>query len=493
MAELAGRPPSARAAAAAASRLDDLNAEIRAGGGRGHRPAGAAHPDVTARDGRRGAPLWRLVDFVDGIGDARPSGSRGGVGGRGHPRRLGDAGRRAAVRGTARRPPSLRRTRSPAGLADVLRPAATRGPAAAPCPNRSSPRCSRRSGSAISGAGLGGHGRPVPRRCADRRLAQADRRVHRARRPRGRRGSAQRPARRVGASESELAQLGRAEQGIAERRARTRARSAGLPGDTGLRQAHAAVRALRTTATAGQTPGRRARTRRDARPQAAELRADRCGRRLHGTRACRRGRAAVEVRAALATVPPRPRRARGPPCGGRRREPRTAENRGPRRGRVSRSPTSRNSRTAEQESAAAAERHADPAGTVGAAVAELERQLREIADLLSVQQSEKNATGDRGRAAIDARGKATGQRGAARRTAEGASPAAAAAAESLRRFAATGLLAVALPELGRTRRRTTPWAPDPAMRLARRVSDDLADVDDSDSAWERVQRGSARS
>jgi hypothetical protein len=34
-----------------------------------------------------------------------------------------------------------------------------------------------------------------------------------------------------------------------------------------------------------------------------------------------------------------------------------------------------------------------------------------------------------------------------------------------------------------------PWAPDPAVRTARRVNDALADVDAEDADWERVQRG----
>jgi uncharacterized protein (TIGR02680 family) len=59
------------------------------------------------------------------------------------------------------------------------------------------------------------------------------------------------------------------------------------------------------------------------------------------------------------------------------------------------------------------------------------------------------------------------------------------AAGELRRFAATGLLAVACdteipdPE--------SPWAADPAVRLARRVEQALADVDDGDDAWSRIQ------
>jgi uncharacterized protein (TIGR02680 family) len=60
------------------------------------------------------------------------------------------------------------------------------------------------------------------------------------------------------------------------------------------------------------------------------------------------------------------------------------------------------------------------------------------------------------------------------------------ATAAFQRFAATGLLATAqreldLPDL------STPWAPDPAVRLARRVEQALAEVDAHDAAWERVQ------
>ena len=76
MAELASDSAELRALQqAAASRLDDLNAEIaRLERGEDTVPPAPYTRDVTARDGRRGAPLWRLVDFADGIGDADRAG-----------------------------------------------------------------------------------------------------------------------------------------------------------------------------------------------------------------------------------------------------------------------------------------------------------------------------------------------------------------------------------------------------------------------------------
>jgi uncharacterized protein (TIGR02680 family) len=61
------------------------------------------------------------------------------------------------------------------------------------------------------------------------------------------------------------------------------------------------------------------------------------------------------------------------------------------------------------------------------------------------------------------------------------------ATTAFQRFAATGLLATAQPELDLPDF-SAPWAPDPAVRLARRVEQALAEVDAHDAAWERVQR-----
>jgi uncharacterized protein (TIGR02680 family) len=61
------------------------------------------------------------------------------------------------------------------------------------------------------------------------------------------------------------------------------------------------------------------------------------------------------------------------------------------------------------------------------------------------------------------------------------------ATAAFQRFAATGLLATARPELDLPDP-SAPWAPDPAVRLARRVEQALAEVESGDPAWERVQR-----
>jgi uncharacterized protein (TIGR02680 family) len=61
------------------------------------------------------------------------------------------------------------------------------------------------------------------------------------------------------------------------------------------------------------------------------------------------------------------------------------------------------------------------------------------------------------------------------------------AATAFQRFATTGLLLLAMPDLDLPDRATA-WAPDPTVRLARRVEQALAEVEADDTAWERVQR-----
>jgi uncharacterized protein (TIGR02680 family) len=57
----------------------------------------------------------------------------------------------------------------------------------------------------------------------------------------------------------------------------------------------------------------------------------------------------------------------------------------------------------------------------------------------------------------------------------------------MRRFAATGLLAVALPDLA-VPDPADSWAPDPTVRLARQIDQELGDTAIDDPSWDRVQR-----
>jgi uncharacterized protein (TIGR02680 family) len=139
------------------------------------------------------------------------------------------------------------------------------------------------------------------------------------------------------------------------------------------------------------------------------------------------------------------------------------------------------------DSAEAAARHETLAATVGAAVSELQRRLAEVADA----QRDNHRTQREVRGALDdareARGEAVGRHRQLKTDLEETVRERQEAVDALRRFADTGLLAVALPDL-ETPDPAQPWAPDPAVRLARTIEHDLEDTDDSDAAWDRVQK-----
>lgn len=139
---------------------------------------------------------------------------------------------------------------------------------------------------------------------------------------------------------------------------------------------------------------------------------------------------------------------------------------------------------AERDARAATEAFETLRDTVGAVVQELQRRLVEVTDLsLANSREQKDATGERERA-VAASGRADGLRQGATTELATAGGERTAAADSLRRFAGTGLLAVALPGLAVPES----WAPDPTVRLARQIDQELESVGADDPAWDRVQR-----
>ncbi|MFH8788915.1 TIGR02680 family protein [Streptomyces roseoverticillatus] len=143
---------------------------------------------------------------------------------------------------------------------------------------------------------------------------------------------------------------------------------------------------------------------------------------------------------------------------------------------------------AAREAAVADERHSTLRSTVGAAVAELERRLAETARSLSdcgtEQRRARELHTDADRRASRAEGRIEQlERGLAEAT-----DARAAAIAALQRFATTGLITVALPDLAVPPVTEGPWAATPAIALARSIETELSRTDDSDGAWERVQR-----
>ncbi|MFF4904054.1 TIGR02680 family protein [Streptomyces sp. NPDC001260] len=140
---------------------------------------------------------------------------------------------------------------------------------------------------------------------------------------------------------------------------------------------------------------------------------------------------------------------------------------------------------------AAEERHTTLRSTVGAAVAELERLLAVTAQELTAceheQRRRRQEHADAGRRV----GRAEGRIEQLEKDVEEAAASRGEAIAALQRFAATGLLTVALPEVVLPPLDEGGWAATPAVALARAVEAQLSGpsgTDDSDGAWERVQK-----
>jgi uncharacterized protein (TIGR02680 family) len=142
---------------------------------------------------------------------------------------------------------------------------------------------------------------------------------------------------------------------------------------------------------------------------------------------------------------------------------------------------------AEQQLAAAAERHATLQATAGAAIAELERRLGEVAGELTGNAATQRATEDQLGEAQRAGGAAEARSGELRQQLEAATGSRLEAGEALRRFATTGLIAVAVPEL-ELLDPDGEWNQTQALRLAREIEQALAADADEDARWQRLQR-----
>jgi hypothetical protein len=288
--------------------------------------------------------------------------------------------------------------------------------------------------------------------------------------------------------DEELAAVASGRERLAGRRGVLAAELAGGPDDEDLRRAHAAVAAL-----TGERDRLAVRT--DQARQglaAATTRADRAQEALTGgaaelglpadrTDLGRVGEALSGYRLALAGLWPALHAA----AEARRRDAEARED----AGLAERELAVRQEHAAEVQQRAAAldERYRTLAETVGAAVAELQRRLAEAAEQLrGNEQARRRADAQRVADAAD-RGRAEGRREELAAKLESATAERAAAAEAMRRFAATGLLTVALAEL-ELPGPEQPWAPNPTVRLARQIDRELADVPDDDPTWDRAQR-----
>jgi uncharacterized protein (TIGR02680 family) len=140
---------------------------------------------------------------------------------------------------------------------------------------------------------------------------------------------------------------------------------------------------------------------------------------------------------------------------------------------------------------AAAEEHRTLVETSGAAVEELYRRLDEVRRQIEEAQDAVKTTGARRDRALSEREQAEGRRRQLEDDIVEATALREEAITALRRFTTIGLLSAALPQL-ETPDVAEHWAPAPAVALARTLDSSLGDVDDSESAWDRVQQRVSR-
>ncbi|MCW2888826.1 MAG: hypothetical protein JWL58_5688 [Streptosporangiaceae bacterium] len=121
---------------------------------------------------------------------------------------------------------------------------------------------------------------------------------------------------------------------------------------------------------------------------------------------------------------------------------------------------------------------------IGTTVEELNRRLAAAKTRITQLKAESKELESRHRAAAERRAQAEGRKQQLDADLALESARRDLAVGEFQRFAATGLLAVAAADLEIPQ---TPWAPDPAVRLARRAEQALTEVPDDDETWRKVQ------
>ena len=142
---------------------------------------------------------------------------------------------------------------------------------------------------------------------------------------------------------------------------------------------------------------------------------------------------------------------------------------------------------AEDQLGAAAERRDTLQATAGAAIADLEQRLGEVAGALTANASAQHTTEERLGLAQRSAGAAEGRRGELGQQLATATDERLAAVDGLRRFATTGLIAVALPDVD-VLDPGEEWNVTQALRLAREVEQALSADPEEDTRWQRLQR-----
>ncbi|MFC5724455.1 TIGR02680 family protein [Streptomyces gamaensis] len=477
------------------SRLRDMEGELaalEAGGQRGPKAPHTRTPGL--REHVAGAPLWRLVDFREGLGDTERAGLEAALEASG----LLDAWvcPDGAVLDAEGHDVLLAPGNGPVpgpSLAEALRPAVDHGDAQAAAVGEET--VARLLTAVGLGAGSGADtwaaadGRFRVGALTGRWAKSCAEYVGEGAREEARRSRIAALHSELASLQEELAATADRTEAVAARRRALDAELAAVPDDAPLRQAYARVAAAADTV-------RRDRARRDGR--AAEL-ADAA--RAAEQAAAELGTTAADLglpadRAALAAVRQaltglalvladlwpvlRERDEAARQVGEERDEAEEA-------GRRAAEHALRAEESA-REATTADERHSTLRSTVGAAVAELQRRLAETTASLRACGAEQRRTREQ-RAEADRR--ASRAEGRIEQLEQGIAEAASARAEaiaSLQRFAGTGLIAVALPGLAVPSAGEGQWAATPAVTLARSIETELSGTDDSDGSWERVQR-----
>ncbi|MER6213683.1 TIGR02680 family protein [Streptomyces sp. NPDC001674] len=507
------RAHAARAHSAASARLADQAAEaarraselaaltgqvrqelaaLEAGGRRGPRPPSTRTPGL--RERLPGAPLWRLVDFHDGLPDHECAGLEAALEASGllDAWVLPDGSALAADGYDVLLSPATGPVAGPS-LAGLLRPAVDGGDArAAAVGQETVVRLLAAIGvGEDSGAGTwaGPDGRFRVGTLTGRWAKPVAEYVGEGAREAARRARIEALREQLGLLKRESDEVAARSEEVAARRRILDAELAGVPDESRLTRAHAQVAAAAESM-------RRARVRREERAAAlleAAGVAERAATELAetarelGLPADPQGLAEVRqahgsLAVALAALWPALRE-RGEAARQAAEERAEAVRAGEHMAELT-----LRAEEAGREAAAADERHATLRSTVGAAVAELERRLTETAEALRVCEADQRITRQRHGAADREASKAEGHIERLEKNLAEAAQTRAEAITGLQRFTATGLITVALPDLPVPTAGEGPWAATPAIALARAIESGLASADDSDGAWERVQR-----
>jgi uncharacterized protein (TIGR02680 family) len=139
------------------------------------------------------------------------------------------------------------------------------------------------------------------------------------------------------------------------------------------------------------------------------------------------------------------------------------------------------------EAAQLTERHRVLADTVGAAVAELQARLVGVDEELRSNEREVRHADQRREDAGREEGREAGRLEQLAAELQAADEQRREDVAALRRFAATGLVAVALPDM-QPPRADDEWTVTSALRVARQIEQELSAVDDDEPAWTRAQR-----